>query len=148
MHLGHFHAALSPNTLQSNSRVQCNIGFAELAISMPHSHVDDIVPVLVDILGDVPYIDFDRCLSWDGTFSSVTMLQHVPHPSFLDWAMPDQLVSTTVTALLKIASAHPNYRQATFNAIVNLVKETIPRFKTEDRKQLNCYMSPIVLIVL
>ncbi|KAM5531731.1 hypothetical protein V8D89_014580 [Ganoderma adspersum] len=81
---------------------------------MPHSHVDDIVPVLVDILGDVPYIDFDRCLSWD------------------DWAMPDQLVSTTVTALLKIASAHPKYRQATFDAIVNLVKETIPRFKTED----------------
>lgn len=135
----------SPNTLQPNSRVQCNIGFAELAISMPHSHVDDIVPVLVDILGDVPYIDFDRCLSWDGTFSSVTILEHLPHHSFLDWAMPDQLVSTTVTALLKIASAHPKYRQATFDAIVNLVKETIPRFKTEDRKRLTSSMCRVVL---
>ena len=55
----------------------------------------------------------------------------------LEWAMPDQLVSTTVTALLKIAGAHPKYRRATFDAIVNLVKEIVPRFQTED-----CEYSP------
>ncbi|TBU65484.1 atypical/PIKK/PI4K protein kinase [Dichomitus squalens] len=107
-------AVAEERVFMSNSRVQCNIGFAELAINMPHSHVKDTVPVLVDILRDVPYIDFDRCLSWD------------------EWAMPDQLVSTTVTALLKIASAHPEYRQVTFDAITNLVKEIVPRFQTED----------------
>lgn len=34
---------------------------------MPNSHVEDTVPVLIDILRDVPYIDFDRCMAWDGT---------------------------------------------------------------------------------
>ncbi|KAL1947994.1 hypothetical protein VTO73DRAFT_13718 [Trametes versicolor] len=95
-----------------NSRVQCNIGFAELAVNLPHAHVNATVPVLIEILFDVPYIDFDRCLSWD------------------EWAMPDQLVSTTVTALLRIASAHPEHRRDAFNAIVKLVAEIVKRFRT------------------
>ena len=48
--------------------------------------------------------------------------------------MPDQLVSTTVTALLKIASAHSDHREAAFNAIVSLVTEIVKRFKTADRE--------------
>lgn len=54
---------------QSNSRVHCNIGFAELAVNLPNSHVDDTVPVLIEILRDILYIDFDHCLAWDGAFS-------------------------------------------------------------------------------
>ncbi|KAI0822734.1 atypical/PIKK/PI4K protein kinase [Trametes gibbosa] len=97
-----------------NSRVQCNIGFAELAVNLPHAHVNDTVPVLVDILRDVSYIDFDRCLSWE------------------EWAMPDQLVSITVTALLRIASAYPQHRRSAFDAIINLVKDIVHRFKVAD----------------
>ncbi|KAH9852668.1 atypical/PIKK/PI4K protein kinase [Lenzites betulinus] len=97
-----------------NSRVQCNIGFAELAVNLPHAHVNDTVPVLVDILRDVPYIDFDRCLSWD------------------EWAMPDQLVSMTVTALLRTASAYPEHRASAFEAIVDFVKDIVQRFKSAD----------------
>lgn len=55
---------------QSNSRVHCNIGFAELAVNLPNSHVDDTVPVLIEILRDILYIDFDHCLAWDGAFST------------------------------------------------------------------------------
>ncbi len=44
--------------------------------------------------------------------------------------MPDQLVSTTVTALLRIASVHPEHRGDAFNAIVKLVIEIVKRFKT------------------
>ncbi|TFK94778.1 atypical/PIKK/PI4K protein kinase [Polyporus arcularius HHB13444] len=106
--------AVQERVFMPNSRVQCNIGFAELAVNLPNSHVDDTVPVLVDILRDVPYIDFDQCLSWE------------------EWAMPDQLVSTTVTALLKIASSHPEHRGGAFRAIVALVTEIVERFKTAD----------------
>ncbi|KAI0647399.1 atypical/PIKK/PI4K protein kinase [Trametes meyenii] len=95
-----------------NSRVQCNIGFAELAVNLPNAHVSETVPVLIDILRDVPYIDFDQCMSWD------------------EWAMPDQLVSTTVTALLRIASTHSEHREGAFNAIVKLVTDIVRKFKT------------------
>ena len=37
---------------------------------MPSSLVEDTIPVLVDILRDVPYIDFDRCLAWDGALNT------------------------------------------------------------------------------
>lgn len=52
------------------SRVHCNIAFGEVVVNFPEAHIvetlDSIVPVLIDILRDVPYIDFDRCLSWEG----------------------------------------------------------------------------------
>lgn len=38
-------------------------------MNLPNSHVDETVPVLIDILRDIPYIDFDRCLAWDGMWS-------------------------------------------------------------------------------
>ena len=48
--------------------------------------------------------------------------------------MPDQLVSTTVTALLKIAKLHPEHRDGAFRAIVGLVSEVVKRFRTADRE--------------
>ena len=38
------------SSVKSNSRIHCNIGFAELAVNLPNAHVDATVPVLVDIL--------------------------------------------------------------------------------------------------
>ncbi|CAL1705565.1 unnamed protein product [Somion occarium] len=88
----------------SNSRIQCNIGFAELAISLPDAHVEATVPVLVDLLRDIPYIDFDHCLAWE------------------DWALPDQLVFKTVSALLRISSVHTDYRKTATDAIVQFAE--------------------------
>ena len=55
---------------KSTSRVHCNIAFGELIVNFPESHInnniDVLMPVLIDILNDVPFIDFDKCLSWDG----------------------------------------------------------------------------------
>ncbi|CDO73608.1 hypothetical protein BN946_scf185014.g78 [Trametes cinnabarina] len=107
-----------------NSRVQCNIGFAELAVNLPHAHVNDTVPVLIDILRDVPYIDFDQCLSWD------------------EWALPDQLVSVTVTALLRIAGAYAKHRLVAFDAIIRLVKDIVQRFKTANAFDVLCHYAP------
>jgi hypothetical protein len=55
---------------QPASRVHCSIAFGELVVNFPEIHVtnniDSVVPVLIDILRDVPFIDFDKCLSWEG----------------------------------------------------------------------------------
>ncbi|PCH37888.1 atypical/PIKK/PI4K protein kinase [Wolfiporia cocos MD-104 SS10] len=91
----------------SNSRVQCNIGFAELAVSLPDAHVGQTVPVLVDILRDIPYIDFDQCLFWE------------------EWALPDQLVFSTVSALLRIVTSHPKYRETTMDAILTFTGKIV-----------------------
>ncbi|GJJ07619.1 hypothetical protein Clacol_001823 [Clathrus columnatus] len=48
----------------STSRVQCNMGFAELAPKLSKTHTVSAVSGLIDILRDIPYIDFDKTLSW------------------------------------------------------------------------------------
>lgn len=121
--------------MQSNSRVHCNIGFAELAINMPDSHVEDTVPVLIDILRDVPYIDFDRCLAWDGKWLVCYLMRLIIHCA-LDWALPDQLVSSTVTALLRIASLHSEYRQVATAAISQFVGQIVAMLKKGDCRSL------------
>jgi hypothetical protein len=52
--------------LQSTSRIQCNIGFAELAVNLSDEHIATTIPVLIDILRDIPHINFDKCMAWDG----------------------------------------------------------------------------------
>ena len=50
--------------------MHCNIAFGELLFNFPEAHISqtihNILPVLIDVLRDIPYIDFDRCLSWEG----------------------------------------------------------------------------------
>jgi hypothetical protein len=52
--------------LQSAATIQCNIGFAELAVNLSDEHSANTIPVLIDILKDVPHIDFDSSLAWEG----------------------------------------------------------------------------------
>ncbi|GBE82149.1 Phosphatidylinositol 4-kinase stt4 [Sparassis crispa] len=97
-----------------NSRIQCNVGFAELAVNLPNSHVNETIPVLVDILRDVPYVDFDQCLAWE------------------EWALPDQLVFAVVSALLRIASSHPARREVVMQALQNFVMNIVSKLNTGD----------------
>lgn len=57
---------------QSASRIHCNIAFGELVVNFPESHINNaigtLMPALMDILKDVPFIDFDTCISWHGGF--------------------------------------------------------------------------------
>ena len=57
-------------SIQSASRVHCNIAYGELVINFPESQIKDTIDTLMltlmDILKDVPLIDFDECLSWQG----------------------------------------------------------------------------------
>ncbi|KAH9930753.1 atypical/PIKK/PI4K protein kinase [Fomitopsis serialis] len=108
----------------SNSRVQCNIGFAELAVSLPDAHVEQTVPVLVDILRDVPYIDFDQCLFWE------------------EWSLPDQLVFSTVSALLRIANSHSEYRVHALDAIVRFTDSIVNLLKTGEAVDILTQIAP------
>lgn len=38
---------------------------------MPEAHIDSAVSGLIDILRDVPFIDFDKNLSWTGELRTV-----------------------------------------------------------------------------
>ncbi|TFK54620.1 hypothetical protein OE88DRAFT_1653021 [Heliocybe sulcata] len=92
-----------------DSRVYCNIGFAEVAEHLPGSLVDNAVPILGDILQDVPCIEFDHCLSWD------------------EWALPDQLVFATVKTLLKLATQYPNHREVAIGGVISFAQEIVSR---------------------
>lgn len=64
------------NRLQSTSRVHCNIGFGELAVNMPETHIGSAICGLIDILRDVPFIEFDKNLSWTGEETHATILSN------------------------------------------------------------------------
>ncbi|KAH8099528.1 atypical/PIKK/PI4K protein kinase [Cristinia sonorae] len=108
----------------SNSRIHCNIGFAELSVNLPDAHVEATVPVLVDILRDIPYIDFDRCFTWD------------------EWSQPDQLVYATVSALLRIASIHDAHRATATGAIVTFAGQIVGMLKTGDAEDVLTQFAP------
>ncbi|KAE9409758.1 hypothetical protein BT96DRAFT_962286 [Gymnopus androsaceus JB14] len=110
------------------SRVHCNIAFGELVVNFPDSHIseniDTLMPVLIDVLRDVPHIDFDKCLSWE------------------EWALPDQLVYSTVSALLRMASAHPRYSAAPTEAICAFISDVVDNIKTGDSLDVLTQLTP------
>ncbi|KDQ11709.1 hypothetical protein BOTBODRAFT_147082 [Botryobasidium botryosum FD-172 SS1] len=95
----------------SATRIRCNIAFGELATNLPESHVDDSVAVLMDILRDIPYIDFDPNLAWT------------------DWALPDQLTYSTVSALLGLATSHTQHRDKILQSILDFASHTVKRLQ-------------------
>ncbi|EKM55298.1 uncharacterized protein PHACADRAFT_255820 [Phanerochaete carnosa HHB-10118-sp] len=91
---------------------------------MPESLIGETVPVLIEILRDVPCIDFDRCLAWE------------------DWALPDQLVAATVSALLRIASSHAEYRGDVMGAITNFVSQIVSMLCKGDSSDILSQYAP------
>ncbi|KII89099.1 hypothetical protein PLICRDRAFT_698221 [Plicaturopsis crispa FD-325 SS-3] len=113
---GDHESAGEERVFMSTSSAHCNIAFGELVVNFPHDHlsstIDTIIPVLVDVLRDVPHIDFDQCLAWE------------------EWALPDQLVYSTVSALLRISSGHSEYIDVATNAIFSFISVTVAKIKT------------------
>ena len=60
-----------------------------------------------------------------------------------EWALPDQLVFSTLSALLRIASSKPDYRDQAFGAIVRFTQKIVDLLKTGDgefvSRPLECY---------
>jgi len=116
------------------SRVHCNIAFGELVVNFPDAHIastiDTLMPALIDVLRDVPYIDFDRCLSWEGSDMPQPKCIQYTQSRISDWALPDQLVFSTVSALLRISTSHHQYTDAATAAIISFVSQTVVKIKT------------------
>lgn len=87
------------------------------------------MPALMDILKDVPFIDFDTCISWQGACLSYPSQIRVNNVVFTDWALPDQLVFSTVSALLRLSSAHPQYAEQTTSAIAFFLAQTVEKIE-------------------
>lgn len=106
------------------SRINCNIAFGQFAFTAPESHVDSTVTVLIGILRDVPHIDYERSLTWT------------------DWSLPDELVFVTVSALLRLASLHHNYRERALAAIVRFADESVKMLGEETAADVIIHVSP------
>ncbi|KAJ3814722.1 hypothetical protein F5876DRAFT_72711 [Lentinula aff. lateritia] len=117
-----------PRAFMPASRVLCNIAFGELIVNFTDAHisenVDTLLPVLIDVLRDVPHIDFDKCLSWE------------------EWALPDQLVYSTISALLRISSSHPIYSASATEAICVFISDVVENIKAGDSLDVLTQLTP------
>lgn len=62
-------------------------------------------------------------------------ISHIP----AEWALPDQLVYSTVSALLRMASAHPRYSAAATEAVCAFISDVVNNIKTGDREPALMY---------
>ncbi|KAG1849308.1 hypothetical protein DFJ58DRAFT_795151 [Suillus subalutaceus] len=119
-----------PRAFMSEARAHCNIAFGELVVNFPEEHIakhiDTLIPVLMDLLHDVPRMDFDRCLSWD------------------EWALPDQLVFSTVSALLRICGAHAEYADRAVTSIITFVIDIVENLKESSSIDVLTHLTPSV----
>lgn len=121
---------VEPRVFMSEARAHCNIAFGELVANFPDKHIADhintLIPVLMDLLRDVPHVDFDRCLSWD------------------EWALPDQLVFSTVSALLRICRAHPEYADRTVTSIITFVNDIVENINESSSIDVLTHLTPSI----
>ncbi|KZT27321.1 atypical/PIKK/PI4K protein kinase [Neolentinus lepideus HHB14362 ss-1] len=100
-------ATRAERVFMPDSRVYCNIGFAEISVHLSETLADSAIPILGDILRDVPFIEYDQCLSWD------------------DWALSDQLVFATVKAFLMLATQYPKHREVAIGSVISFAQEIV-----------------------
>ena len=105
-----------------------------MTMSLPQSHVDDTFPILLNILNDIPDMDFDETLMWDSMSLFHTYMNH--SNLYKGWALPDQLTFYSVSSLLKIASLYPHLRLDATAAIIEFTSRTISQLATASGEQL------------
>ncbi len=71
-------------------------------------------------------------------FSDLSVVGRTPLiPMFIDWALPDQLVYSIVSALLTLSNSYPNYREEVTTAICNFLAEIARSIESSNRKPIN-----------
>ena len=72
---------------QSSALTHVNISFSTFSSHLPPSHArtQDNINLLLDLLGDIPSIDWEQGLGWS------------------EWALPDQLTYGVLGGLLKVS---------------------------------------------
>jgi phosphatidylinositol 4-kinase len=110
----------------SEASAHYNIAFGEHVANFPEEHLTKHIPVLTDLLHNVPRVVFDQCLSWD------------------EWALPDQLVFSTVSALLRICGAHPDYADRVVTSIIAFVTDVIANLKESTSIDVLTHFTPSI----
>lgn len=98
------------------------------------------VPVLLDILRDIPYIDFDHDLTWDGA-SFLPLEENEALIGVLDWSLPDQLAYSTISALLHLANNHQEHRASIIEAILNFTSIVVLHLKKDNGTDDNIHQT-------
>ncbi|KIJ17012.1 1-phosphatidylinositol 4-kinase, partial [Paxillus involutus ATCC 200175] len=118
----------TPRIFMSEARAQCSIAFGELVVNFTeehiHNQVDTLTTALVESLHDAPQVDYDQCLSWD------------------EWALPDQLVYSTVSALLRICSTHEDRVDQAINVILGFIAQLVEGLKTASSLEVLTQLTP------
>jgi phosphatidylinositol 4-kinase len=126
--------------LQPASRVQCNIAFGDMVKYSPLSYVKESIetlfPTLLEVLNDIPHVDFDPSLSWRGEFLAFCIVA-ITDLVTSDWALPDQLVYSIVSALLQVCNRLPAYRERAVDAICSYLSRTVEEIDTFSCKYLS-----------
>ncbi|KAF8743615.1 hypothetical protein AX14_001677 [Amanita brunnescens Koide BX004] len=117
-----------PRIFMTSSAVHCNIAFGEMVLNAPVAylelHIGELLPILVDMLTDIPHTDFERRLSWT------------------EWAASDQLVFSIISAALRITSSQPQYGDRTVGAIVTFINDMVKNIKTSTSLELLTQLAP------
>lgn len=132
-HLAVIHSLSYHDSVQPASRANCHIGFAQVAAKLPDPHVDSVVRVLIEVLRDIPRMDFDQCLVWDGAFTVPFVPVVLVLTNNVEWAIPDQLVYNTVSSLLRLAASHPGRRLSVTDAILEFAERIVTLLQNEHR---------------
>ncbi|KIK31061.1 hypothetical protein PISMIDRAFT_130324 [Pisolithus microcarpus 441] len=127
---------IGPRIFMSEARTHCNIAFGEHVANLSEGHVRSqegaLITPLLDILHDAPHVDYDQCLSWDGNASSPRVRSQRSR-RFAEWALPDQLVYTTVSALLRICFVNEDHTGLVINAILGFISQVIEKLRVSNR---------------
>ena len=110
--------------------MECNIAFGELAVNTREDGAEETIQVLTEILSDIAYINFPETLVWQ----SKPLYSHNPRMylcRFIDWALPDQLSFSTVSALLHLATTYPQFRNISVESVLSFCNTIVAQLKSE-----------------
>ncbi|KAG6376278.1 hypothetical protein JVT61DRAFT_2256 [Boletus reticuloceps] len=112
------------------ARAHYSIAFGEMVVNLPEEHlrgeVDALIAVLCGVLDDAPHIDYDQSLSWD------------------EWALPDQLVYSTASAILRVCSTHPDRADHAVDAILRFITRVVQKLLIASPLEVLTQLTPSV----
>ncbi|KAM6500354.1 hypothetical protein JOM56_003368 [Amanita muscaria] len=115
-------------TFMSSTSCHGSIAFGNMIVNAQMTylvaHIETLLPILVDIVAGIPLVDFDRHLSWT------------------EWALPDQLVYSTVSALLRITSSQTQYSDRAISAILSFIALIVKSIEASTALDLLTQLAP------
>ncbi|KAL4067760.1 hypothetical protein J3A83DRAFT_4359655 [Scleroderma citrinum] len=116
--------------VMSEARALCNIAFGELVVHFPDERIREQKGALIDsllaVLRDAPHIDYDRSLAWE------------------EWALPDQLLFSTISALLRVSFVNEDSSHLIIDAIACFIAQVVEKLMTASSVVVLTQLAPSV----